>query len=248
MAITTINSENSITLSFLFDKPVISVTSVKVTSVNGSLFFPVGTMAGSTVSVAIDGVSNKINNPTKSRDIYTVKTTVLCDDALSYTLIQRYIVVLSDTLIVGVNAVLGFDGYLLTALDMTHLRSALDATQEEFSSALISAYFNVGKLPLVVNKEWRDDLVISISESTTSDIDLYPAPFAAALRRAIVTEANFLLGDNPIEDRRRQGIISDSNGESAQFFRSKKPLQLATCAEAIEELSGFVRWSRSVRR
>ena len=88
----------------------------------------------------------------------------------------------------------------------------------------------------------------STRELIDADIGLLQPKTYQRLLRAQVIEADDVLGGNPIEARRRLGLISDSAGESAHFFRTSKPLNLPCCRGAIDELRGIVSWGLHVRR
>lgn len=83
----------------------------------------------------------------------------------------------------------------------------------------------------------------SIDSLSADEYARLPVRFKTALKRAQVIEANFLLGGDPIEQVRSQGLMSQTVGESSQFYRATKPLELAISRRAIAELRGYVVYS-----
>lgn len=66
--------------------------------------------------------------------------------------------------------------------------------------------------------------------------------------RAVLVEANIIVGADPVGDRRRSGLLSDSNGESAQFFRQTRPFDAPMTKDALKYLSGLVLWGPRIGR
>lgn len=64
--------------------------------------------------------------------------------------------------------------------------------------------------------------------------------FRLAICRAQVLEADDILGFDPITEKRRLGLVSETIGESSSFFRSAKPLERGASNEALNALKGFL--------
>lgn len=152
--------------------------------------------------------------------------------------IQRYVLISDTTLTPGVNSFGYFEELLLLAQSMPEQRAFLMAGEYEQQMALQRAWANIGYLPLDRQKLG----VTSSSDLDAAALGSIDSRALLALRRAQIVEANFLLGGNPVEDRRRAGLISDSAGESTHYFRTSKPLVLAACREAVMELKGWLNW------
>lgn len=75
-----------------------------------------------------------------------------------------------------------------------------------------------------------------------------PARFRKALCKAQILEANEILRGDPVEGKRRQGILSESIGESSMMFRSGKPLDLGISPAALQALSGFIEYRIATTR
>lgn len=179
-----------------------------------------------------------------------VEITTQDENGKFYTSDITYLIKSETSLQVGVNSFAVLPELITAAADMIHLRTFHSATQEEQVSALIQAWNNLGQLPVQF-----DDLQGTESyqkgstrELIDTDINLLESKTYQRLLRAQIIEADDVLGGNPIEARRRVGLISDSSGESAHFFRTSKPLNLPCCRAAIDELRGIVNWSVRIGR
>lgn len=79
-----------------------------------------------------------------------------------------------------------------------------------------------------------------VSTLTLEEFDALPEPFRRAMKRAQLAEADALLGGDPIGDKRKAGIISETVGESSAFFQSKPYLNLPISRQAYEEVKRYV--------
>jgi len=89
---------------------------------------------------------------------------------------------------------------------------------------------------------------VRVSTLTAEEFDGLPEPFRRALKRAQIAEANVLLGGDPVGDKRKAGIISETVGESSSFFNSKPYLNLPISKQAYEEVQRFVYLKVGIRR
>lgn len=161
---------------------------------------------------------------------------------------SEYIVEEEQTLVVNVNTFQTYGESVLNAYELFNLAGWSAASQQDRASALIAARRNISQLRF----RYVFDAYQNIVENTVgvSDLSLItpsnwatlPADFKAALKRAQILEADFLLtgGENLVDVKRRMGIVSETIGESSMFMRSVKPLDLAICRRALKELSKYV--------
>lgn len=89
---------------------------------------------------------------------------------------------------------------------------------------------------------------VRVSTLTAEEFEGLPEPFRRALKRAQIAEANVLLGADPIGDKRKAGMISETVGESSMFFSSKPFLNLPISKQAYEEVQRFVYLKIGIRR
>lgn len=89
---------------------------------------------------------------------------------------------------------------------------------------------------------------VRLSTLTLEQFDALPEPFRRAVKRAQLAEANVLLGGDPIADKRKSGMISETVGESSGFFSSKPYLNLPICQQAYEEVKRYVSLKVRIQR
>ena len=163
-----------------------------------------------------------------------------------------------------------FQTYETALLEVTQM-PALDgwnaATRQDRAGALIESYFRLTKLGYrIPMNAWGDsppagfslvipsvqgDWVISprlwpiLNESS---YDRYPDHFRLSMRRAQIAESNVILTGDPVDERRREGVMSESVGESSMMFRPGKPLDLPISKEACKYLQNYIEWRITTTR
>lgn len=143
------------------------------------------------------------------------------------------------------NSFATYEDLLLKANQMPLLKMVNKVSRRELKAALIQAYYNICLLTLDFELTSGET---DPSEFDTTDLDELTTAQLDILLRAQITEADMLLGANPIEDRRRAGLLSDSVGESAHFFRTSKPLELPVYKETARVLKGVIVWAKRIGR
>lgn len=89
---------------------------------------------------------------------------------------------------------------------------------------------------------------VRLATLSLSEFDTLPEAFRKAVKRAQMAEANVLLGGDPIVDKRKSGLISETVGESSAFFQSKPYLNLPISRQAYEEVRRYIRLRVSIKR
>lgn len=89
---------------------------------------------------------------------------------------------------------------------------------------------------------------VTLTTLTLEDFDALSPQFQTAIRRAQLVEADVLLGGDMVGRKRRDGIISETIGESSTFFNSKPYLNLPISRQAFDEISRYVSISIGVAR
>lgn len=67
-------------------------------------------------------------------------------------------------------------------------------------------------------------------------------------RKAQLTQADYLLGGNPIEKDIQDGLQSSTIGEISQFYRPRPTLNLALCKVALSYVGKYIVWNLRVGR
>lgn len=193
-----------------------------------------------TLSVADNAVASNIG-----RAFRRLVLTYTVSNGNTFEREENFVLENSGLIQVGQNSFATYGSLILTSQDVSNIGAFHDATISDQRAALINAWYNIGDVPL---KNLGLDQDYGSRQLTESLIGELSAPILTKLKRAQIIEADFILGGNPVEDRRRTGMISDSSGESTQFFRTSRPVELPICKAAANALRGLVKWGMKVSR
>lgn len=81
---------------------------------------------------------------------------------------------------------------------------------------------------------------VRLKTLSTDQFNTLPSNFTSAMKRAQMVEANVLLGGDIVGEKRRDGIISETIGESSTFFNSKPYLSLPFSRQAFEIVRPYI--------
>lgn len=143
----------------------------------------------------------------------------------------------------GTNAFARFEHFLMMLEEYPEFEQAKAATDRVLMMALINAYYNIGALRVEFPVEDELSDVHTTLDLGSGDLIAMTTATLNKLKRACLTEAESILGGNPVEDRRRMGLMSHSAGESAHFFRPTRPLDLPVSKATARALAPLVSYS-----
>lgn len=164
-------------------------------------------------------------------------------------LTHEYVLESENILEKAVNSFQGYHEAVLLSLDVANLPSFNDALKADRITALINAWSNIGKLYLgYVDGSVEMTRVIvpwaesgSVTRLTAEQFDLLPEVMKLAIRRAQVMEADYLLGKSrSLEELRASGVVSNTVGDSSQWFYQAKPYEGILGKRASRELARFI--------
>lgn len=156
----------------------------------------------------------------------------------------------------------------LVRTQMTGLEGFAAATEDTQIAALVSAWRNMSHLryKFPVGGDYQSRItsfpgtyydsqygrvwvvIGDITLRTLGEFQSWPSDFVQALKRAQMAEANELLQLNPISEKRRTGVISETIGESSMTFRGVPDIQMPISRVALQHLRGFLENSVRVGR
>ncbi|TDW20409.1 hypothetical protein EV128_12539 [Rhizobium azibense] len=167
------------------------------------------------------------------------------------------------------NTFLTLEAAEVLARDNPQLKAWSAADDDKKRAALINAYSRLSRVQLRYCKPKEEDEATTIhpylahgqlspwdvvikpgdwdNRFTKQDFLAMPADFRKALRTAQLLEANQVLTDDPIAQRHRAGIISETVGESSIMLRGGK-LELGVSSEALRALAGYVYYNVRITR
>jgi hypothetical protein len=193
-----------------------------------------------------------------TREIRVVELRCLLASGNTVLVKASYAVESADTLLAGINSFQSLPQAELTAMNIPAIPGWVAASDREKVAAMIAARHNINKLRFAI--EWGQGNINygtgllghfntgDLSQFTPVEYDALPARLKAALRLAQVAESDALLGGDPVDVRRREGLLLESIGEVKQMFRSGKPIDLPVSKRALRYLSAFVSLSRRIGR
>lgn len=219
------------------------------------------------VEVTILGALN-ILTPPATRGIRTVELEVTTVGGALLTLSQSVMLQASTQLSLWHNSFMTYNQTLMLVQDLSVQSAAAwdrAGSREDRERALTEACASIRRMPIVVvedwskqqqrhdtypgtqrlfgERRWLTDLAPGEMQSVLSQVQLL------ALRRAQLFEAIAILDANPVLMARREGLMSMTVGESSQFFRTGKPLDLPVMStQAIECLKPYLRYITAIGR
>ena len=179
-----------------------------------------------------------------------------------------------NVLVPGLNSYQTYAQAELTALDIPGMTGWAGASDREKMAALVDARQHINQLNFWMmnsNVNWGQDSMNFVPEGTyttpyasagnhmflfngnlglltPTQFNKLPVRFKTALNKAQVAEADVILGGDPADIRRKEGLILDTIGESKQMYRSSKALDLPCSKRALRYLSQFVSFSKRLGR
>ena len=180
----------------------------------------------------------------------------------------------TDPLVVGINSFQTYAQAELCALDIPGMVAWPTAADVDKIAAMVDARSHIMQLNFWMmnnNTNWGQDSLNYIPQGsyttpyasggnnafifngnlgllTPSQYTALPIRFQRALAKAQVVEADNIMGGNPIEDRRIEGLMLESIGEVKQMFRASKPLDLPVSKRALRYLAQYVSFSKRIGR
>ena len=185
---------------------------------------------------------------------------------------NSYLLEVENSLVQMTNSYQTLNEAKLLLLDMPDMPAWEVATDRKRMAAMTEAFLRIGKLNyniygLLIPS--RENTVVSnrinidfggtesvsyfrtrptLNALTQIEFAALPSLFSIAVKKAQLSEADIILGGDPISKKREEGLMSDSVGESSVMFRQGKPLLLAVGRRTLDYLSGWVYFSPRLGR
>jgi hypothetical protein len=235
-----------------------------------SITVPAGSNAIQTFSTTDNNVADIDQSTFGSRTIQ-----LTCVDALGNTfmLSASYVLRPVDVLVMGLNSFQSYAQAQLTRRFIANCPGWDAADEDARTAAMIEARDHLVRLNyylLNTNVNFGQDSLNYIPEGqyvsqyaatnslfmfngmlgllTPQQFSQLPNRFIIALQKAQVAEADYILQPDPIEQRRQEGLVVESIGQTKQMFRGAKPLQLPACRKAMSYLSYFLTNTKMIGR
>lgn len=210
-----------------------------------------------TVVITVLGALN-ILTPPAQRGARVVELEVTTDSGtLQFS--ESFLLQGPTALTFGINTFQTYAAANVYAADFVPLQLAgwHAASRDEQEKALIEAHGRILRLPIAferdsdqsVDGEWAGLFGMPmLRDLTPTQINALKPGMLKALRAAQLVEASEILQGDPVRAARASGLLSNTNGESSQFFRTAKPLELPVSPRALEFVQRWVRFGASIGR
>jgi hypothetical protein len=209
------------------------------------------------VEITVPADKNQITGPAGARTVFLEVTTA---DGV-FELFETYLLRGAVRLTVPTNSFQTYEQALVEASLMPPLTGWNAASAIDRKNALEEAYRRLSRIGYRV---WRPEDVDAQNYYVPDELDRIeprlwpimsldrflkaPAHFRKALCRAQLQEANEILSGDVVSQKRRQGLLSESIGESSMMFRSGRPIDLGITTETRAHLTGFIDLRYTVTR
>lgn len=210
---------------------------------------------GSQLTVVIPSTLNHV--PDSALRAARLVTFEFGADSGTYTVQHRYAIEKAVLLVPMKNSFQTYERALLTRMDLVNADGWDSADVPAQFASLVEAHARMCRLTYkyrmnqnAVMYDASDPywVVDSMAQRTVDDLRSWPDDFVSALRKAQVLEANYILTGDPIVQRRREGVISETIGEVKMFFQSTPPLRTPINSAAMTVISPFLYKSRRIGR
>lgn len=238
----------SLKLSFPHDDAESGTITCRITDASGvevATGVPVSVAYGAYL-VETPSVANQLG--TLRRDIRVVEIEITNVDGVKSVRSFEYLIESADVLAEGENSFQTYPSAILASLSVSSLSAWNESSKDDRITALIDARLCFG--PLRFRYAFDDNKSVDLqSESlgnittiTPSQWHALPADFKAAVCRAQVMQADYLLSRDTRTDARAAGLLSQTIGESSETYAKGKPIAASSvlCQRAMRELSRFL--------
>lgn len=221
----------------------------------------VASPAPTAVSLVVTAGFNVLTAPAV-RGMRSVELEVTTDSG-TQVLTEEYLIQASTTLVVYTNSFLTYNQAVLLSSEFvgSPIAGWHESEKEQRESALISAFEQLLRVPVKTRADVKYQMngsydlpglasgspvtlasrfAKALGDLDASDLPNLEPKMLVALRRAQLLEASSLLSSDPVREARANGLLSMTVGESSQFFRSVKPIDMPICPAAAAVLSPWI--------
>jgi hypothetical protein len=185
--------------------------------------------------VTTDATFNQLSINTV-RGLRSIILSVIDADNVEVEIIKRYYIESSQTIKAGLNSIVSFSKVLILVPDIPLLEGWEGAlSDKDRKAALVEAYERLGRFKL--NDKFEENTIATYDEITLLELD---SRMIQDFAKAQIIEANALLGGEPHHDKRLQGVMSESAGESTTFYRSGTALSRGISAKAYAYVAKYL--------
>lgn len=220
-----------------------------------------GSFPASNAEITVPAVSNALSAGAR-KNMRTIIVTVNTDNGVFFVR-QSYMIEGHTKLAIMENSFMTQGQMEMLALESMELLDTWSMnTEAQKVPALIQAFERLCKIRYRIPYEdgrdfagynlngWSgsEQIIDNIANYSADEFTTLDPDFIKALRRAQLTEAWIILDGDPLGDHRRAGVMSQTVGESSQFFRPAKPIESVVSKQAMRCLTGYINTTMIARR
>jgi hypothetical protein len=206
-------------------------------------------VSGTTLTVPVGAIYNALAEG-QTRALRVIELTITTAQGVKLVT-SNYIIEALEPLSVPTTSFQTFAQAQLASGNIAELAGWRTATRSTQIAALIEARNHIARLQFTyihgqgMNYVEPEFAIGDISLLDEEEFEALSEEFRAALALAQIYEADDILGGNPFDKRRRDGVMSETIGESSMMFRPGTPTERTVCSRALKALSRYI--NRSVR-
>lgn len=224
-------------------------------------FAPSHTAGDIEVLIPIAGNVNQLADPTKSES-RLVKLRIFLQDGTIKEKRQIYLVIADAPISFMDRSYQTLQDAELVAHSLTKKEGWLNATDEEKTNALIAAFDAIGRFSFSIKpaEHYISDTSIpsvvlgesysvrDLNEKTAAFVATYPVDFLNAIKKAQVIEANSIITSGIAIDRRQEGVIEETVGESTMKWKESTSVNRGLSKDTLVALSKYIQLGYKIGR
>lgn len=200
-------------------------------------------VSGLAAAIVVPAINNQLSAGV-NREVRIITLVMIDSSGNAIDLDYYYSIETVEQLVPAENSLLRYAEALALAPDFAMLDAWGRNTKRKQIAALIEAYHRLASLRLKPN----NDGLTSLTDITVNTLPEIDAKFLDAFRRAQMIEADQILSRNTVDSQRKDGLLSYSNGEVTNFYRTDKPLDLLVSNKALKIVGRYVDYSVRIGR
>jgi hypothetical protein len=167
-----------------------------------------------------------------------------------------YKIALLDPLVIPTTSFQSYNEANLTATTMPDLDGWNAASKDARIAALSEARDRLCRLvyadDVYSDIEWQSRVELSseidLDDLTAPEFANLDAKFKTLLKKAQIVEADDVLTGDPVSEKREDGLMSETIGESSMMFRPGRPARFPVSRRTMTMLSRYIRNKRVIGR
>jgi hypothetical protein len=209
------------------------------------------------VEITILGPLNALAS-NEIRGLRTIRLNMIDGNGVLHIRDESYLVERADTLLFGINSFQTYPQALLTMLEISSINILGGLPRGQQIRALQESYHRLCRLNFSIRNTGlggqsylnvgSQSFSGTLTDLQPSELEALGARFLGALRLAQIVEADVIVGGDPTAERRRDGLMSETIGESSNMFRPGKPVILSVSDRALRYLAGYISYSTRLSR